>query len=365
MPQIDRNTGKLIGDNGQPQEDEKYSSKFLRSLVLDPTIIPPEPPSIIKMNDIPICRLGDFSLLIGRAKSRKTALALYLASLAINPADSLMAEKRGFAGVRQMENQSVLYIDTEQGGYDSAMAANMIYQLSNVSEKIKYVPIRPFSTEEKFELVEYLINEFTECPLVILDGVRDIATKGINDEETATKINDYLLRITQKYNRHIINILHQNKDKKDANARGHLGTELTNKSETTIEVVKSEQQKGISDIKCVQKRGYAEPEPLSITHGSGGVPEILEYMEPEKERKSILPQDYAIEQHEQIISGLFESQKEYSYNEMIPKIQFFTAKFIGVEIGQSKAKQFISYYQDQGFIFKNGESKKAKFERLF
>ena len=54
----------------------------------------------------------------------------------------------------------------------------------------------------------------------------------INDEGESTTMSSSLLRWTEEYNIHIIVVLHENpgSDK----ARGHIGTELTNKAETVI-----------------------------------------------------------------------------------------------------------------------------------
>ena len=41
-------------------------------------------------------------------------------------------------------------------------------------------------------------------------------------------------------------VLHQNKN--DLNARGHIGTEIDNKAETTLSVAKSKQNKDISEV---------------------------------------------------------------------------------------------------------------------
>ena len=51
-------------------------------------------------------------------------------------------------------------------------------------------------------------------------------------------------------NCHITTVLHQNP--KDRKVRGHIGTELTNKSEAVISVTK---EKGESIVRCEQIRG--------------------------------------------------------------------------------------------------------------
>ena len=71
-------------------------------------------------------------------------------------------------------------------------------------------------------------------------------SRGVNDEEEATAIASKLLEWTDKNQCHIAVVLHENKN--DRNAKGHLGSYLVQKAETTVSLAKSESQPGKSDI---------------------------------------------------------------------------------------------------------------------
>ena len=68
----------------------------------------------------------------------------------------------------------------------------------------------------------------------------------MNDEEEATAIASKLLEWTAKNNCHIACVLHENKN--DKNAKGHLGSFLVQKSETTISLSKSTDNLKASDV---------------------------------------------------------------------------------------------------------------------
>ena len=71
--------------------------------------------------------------------------------------------------------------------------------------------------------------------LVVIDGIRDMVYD-INSSSESTKVISLLMTWTGERNIHIHTILHQNKG--DEHARGHIGTELSNKAETVLQVEK-------------------------------------------------------------------------------------------------------------------------------
>ena len=82
--------------------------------------------------------------------------------------------------------------------------------------------------------------------LVVIDGIVDLASAGVNDEAEATALASKLLQWTSENNCHISIVLHENKN--DRNAKGHLGSYLVQKAETTISLAKSEHTPSASDI---------------------------------------------------------------------------------------------------------------------
>jgi len=108
---------------------------------------------------------------------------------------------------------------------------------------------------------------------MVIDGIADIASKGVNDEEEATAIASKLLKWTADYNCHITVVLHENKH--DRNAKGHLGQYLVQKSETVLSAKKSENNKDITEIVPEYTRNI-EPPSVEMTIGGFDLVEFAE-----------------------------------------------------------------------------------------
>ena len=68
----------------------------------------------------------------------------------------------------------------------------------------------------------------------------------INNPGESTTVISYLMTWPGERDIHIHTVLHQNKG--DENARGHIGTELSNKAETWLQVEKDENNLDISMV---------------------------------------------------------------------------------------------------------------------
>lgn len=106
-------------------------------------------------------------------------------------------------------------------------------------------------------MIDYKIRNTRAVGLVIIDGIRDLMLD-INNPREATLIVNYLMKWTEEFNLHIHTVIHQNKG--DENARGHIGTEINNKSETVLRVEKDKNDDAISTVEAVYIRD------LSLIH---------------------------------------------------------------------------------------------------
>ena len=185
--------------------------------------------------------LGNFSLIIGKAKSKKS----FFINIAISSAISKQAIFDKFCSNLLEKQKTVLYFDTEQGKYHVQLALKRICDQTGIPEpdNLKVYRLRSLPPSERLALIEHAINTIPEIGMVVIDGIKDLVTS-INSEEEATMISSKLLKWTEEKNIHIICVLHQNKS--DNNARGHIGTELINKAETVLSITVDEQDKEIS-----------------------------------------------------------------------------------------------------------------------
>jgi hypothetical protein len=175
--------------------------------------------------------MGNISTFIGKAKSKKSFLVSIAVSACVGNGLFVDCMRSPLS-----DSDNVLYFDTEQGRYHVHKALKRICTQTNIEnpENLYVFNLRKYSPAERLELIEYAIYEL-KPKLVVIDGSKDL----VNDINFAPECNmvvSKLMKWSEDLNCHIITVLHQNKG--DLNARGHLGTELVNKSETVVSVTK-------------------------------------------------------------------------------------------------------------------------------
>jgi len=223
---------------------------LLASLEVDSTIEIAEPEKAITlhfgMEQFIFGTLGNFSLIQGKAKSRKSYFLSAIMAAAISSND-VCEHIRG-----HLSDRVNIYIDTEQGDWHASKAKNRIQSMAGFDPRVnqpnfKHYRFRGLLTnKERLRLVDYIMQTTQNIGLMVIDGIVDLASKGVNDEEEATAIASKLLQWTSNKNCHIACVLHENKN--DRNAKGHLGAYLVQKAETTVSLSKSETTPSASDI---------------------------------------------------------------------------------------------------------------------
>lgn len=238
-----------------------------------------EPPILLKIDQSPIATLGNFSLLIGRAKSRKTFLATALTAAAAIGKCSI----ESITGIVRSEN-TILYFDTEQSPYHAQRTIKRICKQigDNDPKNFKAFGLRPLEPSERLRVIQYAIENTAGLALVVIDGIADLLSNGINDEAEAIKLTSAILRWTQEKNIHIITVLHQNKA--DFNARGHIGTALVNKAEAVLSITKDLKDQNISIVKAEYCRD-TDFMPFAFIIDKDGLPLLTDQMEGLQSRK--------------------------------------------------------------------------------
>ena len=253
-----------IEESTEEEIDEMHKRLF--DMEVDSTIVVEQPEKcidiVINQQSYIFGTLGNFSLVQGKAKSRKSYFISSLASAALSSQD-VASTLRGY-----VNDKCVVYIDTEQGDFHAQRVKKRILQMAGLptnvnNDRLRYFKFRSLdSNKERLKFVEFVIQTIDNIGLLIIDGVADIASKGVNDEEEATLIASSLLKWSAQHNCHITIVLHENKH--DRNAKGHLGAYLVQKAETTFSAKKSERSKDITEISAEYTRN-AEPPALEMT----------------------------------------------------------------------------------------------------
>ncbi|OUR93997.1 hypothetical protein A9Q87_04635 [Flavobacteriales bacterium 34_180_T64] len=331
-------------------------AKKLDGLLVDNKEELKPPPIAWKISDRILGTLGNFSMIIGKAKSRKS----FFINIAISCAISNDKILNKFKSHLPADKNEVLYFDTEQGKYHVQLALKRICKQTNIDEpsNLKVYGLRSLKPRERLELIGFAINNNPNVGFVVIDGIKDLVTS-INSEEEATSIASSLLKWTEDRNIHIVCVLHQNKG--DANARGHIGTELVNKAETVLSVTKAEADKEISVVEAVQTRNI-EPEPFAFIINEAGIPILIEdyvfRVETNVKQKNDLISMTEGEQYDLLID-IYKIQDLFTYSELVQQIKIIATRKFNKNIGDNKIKLFITQCKNEKWLIQ--EKKKAPY----
>lgn len=303
--------------------------------------------------------LGNFSLIIGKAKSRKSFFINIAVSAVLNT-DGLMNQ---FKGELPEEKGKVLYFDTEQGKYHVQQALHRICRQIGVDvpRNLQVFGLRKEKPSERLAMIDYAIKNTKGLGFVVIDGIKDLITS-INDEEEATMIASKLLKWSEEFGIHIIVVLHQNKG--DNNARGHIGTELQNKAETVLSVSKNEQVPQISIVKSEFCRNQ-EPEPFAFEI-IDGLPVVVEDYDfsSEKRRKKDNITEWPDAKIYELLNIVFSRVDNIGYSDLVDQLKNeILAKY--PPVGINKVKELITHCKAKGWLIQEngrGQYKQGKFE---
>jgi hypothetical protein len=342
-----------------PGKAEVGLNAILESCRIDVSDMIPEPEICLEIVSGPektmIATLGNFSAIIGKAKSKKT----FLISIAISSAvrGKIVMEK--FKSSLPEGKRKVLFFDTEQSRYHVQKVVRRICLLSEIKEpeNLQCFALRPMETNTRIQLIEHALDTIEGIGLVVIDGIRDLVMD-INDPKESTTIVTKLMQWTDTKGIHIMTALHQNKG--DTNARGHLGTEIINKAETIISVTKDAQNSEISVVEAEYLREKEFP-PFAIGIHPTGVPYILhDWQPPRQGKKCHAPADIPIETHHSVLENFFKSNQAPGYEDTWRGIKLGFEE-LKMGFGENKAKDFLSYYQGKGWVWKKTESRRSTY----
>ncbi len=241
----------------------------------------PPPPVAIYIGDSPACTFGNFSASIGKPKGKKTFNVSAMTAAAMTNSTIL-----NYRGNMPPNQNGILYFDTEQSTYHAFRVFKRIARLTRrsnqeINERIKYFALRKYSVEDRIGMIDYKIRNTRAVGLVVIDGIRDLMLD-INNPREATLIVNYLMKWTEEFNLHIHTVIHQNKG--DENARGHIGTEINNKSETVLRVEKDKNDDAISTVEAVYIRDVSFPS-FAFRINDEALPELIKDYVPTPEAK--------------------------------------------------------------------------------
>ncbi|UPT69401.1 MAG: AAA family ATPase [Flavobacterium sp. JAD_PAG50586_2] len=290
--------------------------------------------------------LGDFGLIIGKAKSRKSFFISIAVSTAL--ANGLILER--FKSCLPNDKKDVIYFDTEQSKFYVQKAVKRICDQVKQAEpkNLHAFHLRSLSPSERLQFIEDEIYSNDKIGFVVIDGIKDLVNS-INDESEATMIASKLLKWTEERNIYILTVLHQNKS--DNNARGHLGTELINKAQTVLSVTKAENDDTISIVEPMQCRDK-EPEVFAFEIDGNEIPIIAENFEIRTESNKNKVDVTDMEDHKkfQLLNEVFSKGDSFSYGKLVEQIVIAYQNQFKRNIGINRTKLLITDCSNNGWL---------------
>ena len=205
---------------------------------------------------------GNFSVIMGEEKSRKTFFKSMLLACAIGGNAYAYNDKIKGHG---LEDKLIIDIDTEQDLYDNFITAKRIPQMvGSLPKNYISLNLRGKTPNEIKESLKWLFLESeykNNLGIVSIDGYVDCINDFNSQVESKEFVTD-LMHYSKTANCHITGVLHLNpgSDK----GRGHFGTMVAQKSEM---VVIAKCKGDHSEIVCKRVRGGRKFDPFCIRVG--------------------------------------------------------------------------------------------------
>jgi len=218
---------------------------------------------------VPIGTYGNFSFIQAPPKSKKTFFISLLASAYLGGNNKFCGDLKG-----HRNDKNVIHIDTEQGKWHCQRVFKRVLDMNDYDYSKNYYTfgLRTIGYKDRIEFIEYCLQHKVEnTGLLIIDGIADLVSD-VNNLEESNACTQKLMQWSQKYNCHIICVIHSNfgSDK----PTGHLGSFLEKKTETQIQLESNTVNKDWITVKCKRSRGYSF-ETFSFEVNAIGLPVIV------------------------------------------------------------------------------------------
>lgn len=230
--------------------------------------------AIIARNGLPIIFPNTINLIQGQAGSHKSRVAELLMSviLKIFGCTNILL---GFEANQETQYTGV-YVDTERNlteQFPYALQQIQIqagYNRSDNPSNFDFISLLEIPRKERFETLSAFLKdirlEHENHIFIILDVVTD-CIEDFNRSDDSMQLTDMLNMMINRYNVTFLCVIHENPNGSNK-ARGHIGTELMNKSSTVMQVGfetnSDNSPSNILRLKFLKCRSTERPEPIHV-----------------------------------------------------------------------------------------------------
>ena len=218
---------------------------------------------------IPLGTYGNFSVISGPPKTKKTFFVSLIASVYLSGQNNFGADIKG-----HRDNKTLLHIDTEQGRWHCQRVFKRVHSMCNmeVSNIYHTFGLRTINYSDRIKFIEYCIkHKYQNLGIILIDGVADLVSDVNNIEETNAVVQK-IMELSALYNIHIICVIHSNFGSEKMT--GWLGSSIEKKCELQIQLEANTVNKDWITVKCKRSRGYPF-ETFSFQVNDLGLPEVV------------------------------------------------------------------------------------------
>ncbi len=243
---------------------------------------------IIMRHDIPFFHPNTINVIQGKSGTHKSRLAQTICSSLIKKSN----HNNELLGLKKDESKdvTVCYVDTERNLSDQLpFALQQIqivagYRIEENPENFIYISLIEVKREDRFEALRDFLTHISQNIkthiFIVLDVITD-CLRDFNRAEDSMKLVDLMNETINQFDVTFLCLIHENPGSTDK-ARGHLGTEIMNKSSTVIqinfELGKNNEPSDIIKIKFLKCRNTKKPDPF--------------YLEFDEEQKELIEIDW-------------------------------------------------------------------------
>ncbi len=232
------------------------------------------PQPILSLNDQGIMYPNTITLIQGKSGVHKSRLSSHIMSALLS---SLPNE---IAGLKRkgLEKFNVISIDTERSINDllpyamQSVITDAGYAKKEMPGNFRTTSLvnidRKSRLDEVKTYISKAIHQTTLHNVLFLDVISDLI-EDFNNVSSSLQLLDYLNSMINEFNITIVAVIHENPGSMDK-SRGHLGTELHNKSSSVIQISgeKGKDNKSINlqKLSILKSRYTAAPEPIYYSY---------------------------------------------------------------------------------------------------
>jgi len=330
----------LLPINGE-EVVKKVSYNDILKLRILPTDDIPKPEAVLFFHEQMVMSRKNISCITGKAKVGKTFLMTLL---------NISVLKKGEFGTLRSYlpkgKDKIIYIDTEQSDYHILLILQRINKEVS-SDKLLMFNFDAKSVEERKEFTRELIYNTPDCGLLVIDGIADLIYDP-NDIRESSQMVSELRKWATDCDIHIVNVIHQNPSE-NTKMRGHLGTILTNKAETVIQISSSKENESIKLVETLATRNR-KPENWSFEIIDGQPTIMDECYEIPKSGRIAKKQLSDIERIEILKTIYSEVRKDLGLGYTVLCERVVEIAKLGITGG----KDFVKYAKEMNWILNDG-----------